>query len=382
MNDLDERIRTAVRDILDAAPDVGDRPKDASDWRRADHRPVLMSAAILIVVVGVAATTLVVRTEDNGDPARDATSPIATTPPTTALLEIGEVKLTVEYLPDGMFLNHAQANPDTFVAPEQTSVPEFQNYVPVTRFYAVDHAAPESAPVIVVTYDVWGSSTISPHPGAEPIEVNGMSGEVWQFSPDAEQLVFGPLDGHPVFVDGYNVSREQLLQAAAAVQISADKQATIPAEALPPGATELAAGLTGKSPLLSPIEYSEGVTTFVNWSDDVNDRTMVMETAAETPGLIGASRLGYQSVSDIEVGGRHGFLATSPEGEAILLSDGDRVVFISSHGLSADELIAVAESLRPATPDEWEDMTATYDLPDLYQSSTDDGTDVTSVEPD
>lgn len=118
---------------------------------------------------------------------------------------------------------------------------------------------------------------------------------------------------------------------------------------------------------MSPIEYSEGVTTFVNWSDDVNDRTMVMETA-ETPGLIGASRRGYQSVTDIEIGGRHGFLARSPEGAAILLSDGDRVVFISSHGLSADELIAVAESLRPATPDEWEDMTATYDWPDLYQS--------------
>lgn len=350
MTDIDDRIRSAVGDILDAAPNIGDRPGVESETKPAEPRPLLVGAAIATVAIGIGAIVLIDRRGEDMVPGADRSgAPTVAVSTMTLPLEIGDGRLILDPVPDGMILVNARSG---------TSVGSLSGQ-PITRVYATDHLAPETSAAIAVTTG-WPFDVPD---GAEPVDINGVEGHVERVSPVAERLVFTGAQGLNVAVEGYHLSRQELVTAAAAVEISSCETAelgvcgAIATQALPPSVTELAVG-TGGFRIFQPLTAEQGTMTGASWRNSTDDQAISYESHPVSAINIPANRLGYETFTDTEINGRPAFVRRSDAGVvSILIWDDRRAIFLRGSGLTAEELIAAASTLRPASDEEWQAMT-------------------------
>ena len=265
----------------------------------------------------------------------DTTASIPTSP------AVGSGRVTFDAIPAGWSRNGAsdQANSSEDL---------------VRRVYATDSASPETQPALMLTSNAAenGGDVV---PG-ETVSVHGVDGHLSSSSGGGQSLAFGPVDGFSYLLIGYNISRDELIAAANTVHQSPDGYgAVIDAAGLPAGVTEKGAGFMTGIWFVSRAAAAHSVPA-AYWTDGSGFLWYQSFADPELPKL---GRFGFDSVTDITVQGHPGFVATAqPDIVSIMWSDGTRTfLLVSSGGLSASELQAAAQSMRPVTDGEWADMT-------------------------
>lgn len=223
------------------------------------------------------------------------------------------------------------------------------------RIYATNLAHPERGPALVVTAypDIVGSP--GPHP--ETVEVRGVIGDLTDTVGGSRTLVFF-VDGYIYSLTAFNMTDEQLLALAESARPSADGNgAVVDHAALPDGVIEQLVGWRETSFVSSAA--SATIAPRVELNDPTTGSTATYLSFAD-PGLARLSRLAYGRINETTVNGQPAYIASTndPRYSTVVWAAGSRTVFLSGSGFSNDELLAIAESLRPISDTEWAAMQA------------------------
>lgn len=266
--------------------------------------------------------------------------------PVTVAADARVLRLSPATIPDGMYLVGCRFD----VLPAGDDV--------VDRVFAT--ATPETGPAFVLsTIDArYGSPYIDP--GAEVVTVQDV--ESWLTAgstPSSLTVSIGPIDGMWQRLTGYHVTRDELLTAANSVQPARDGYgAILDPTALPTDVTEIGAGVRDEGVWLTGRDAQQRVTGRASWIDG-GQRAFTYRTTLDTGTDLVANRIGFDDVTDIVIDGHSGYHATLGDFHTIVWSDGDISVMLGANGLTADELLAVAESMNQASQQEWENLVAT-----------------------
>jgi hypothetical protein len=302
---------------------------------RASRRRWLLAAAVALAVVA-AAGSVVALTDDEPPPVTSG----------------GGERLLPGWLPDGLAPSSAVDTKGVAdLAPDGRVV-----------VYGADPDAPWAGPLLAVAESSaqWEPPGVS---GDAEVTVGGRPGTLRTTGNTVTVAVDD--GGRLLIVVGHGL-REEAVLAAAEVATGGPSGPSIGAAALPAGFGEVARGpLSATFSLLPGYEYggpSMGPDTLaVSWIDPPNGRSVGLVQQPGTPADAAFVRLAQPDAATVEVRGREGILLTwqAPEGpapERVLRwwEPSGTLVTLVSVGLSDDELLRVAEGLRPATGDEVE----------------------------
>ena len=287
------------------------------------------------------------------------TSTLAPTPTPTATMDTilptmpasnapNDGRLIVDPLPAGR-------QPSAASDKQYTGIPEFVT----DRVYTTRSASPEDDVAFVVS--TIGANIGQPYigEGAETVTVQGVDAQVFPYDPggssidDAEAVAFGPIDGFYFQLVGYRTTRDELITAANSIRRSPDGDGAIIDEAaLPTGVIERAAGLPSELRLITR-EAAQRPSPNASWTDGT--RLVWYVSLDQSADLLSIYRIGFESVIDTSIHGHPAFVTTALNGRGRYLTwfDGSRTVLLGSTDLTDAELHAFAETLRPATAQEW-----------------------------
>lgn len=356
--DLDDRVRDALayradRTTITAATTFDGRPVAVVETRPLG--PVVAAAAALVVaVVGVGALAITRSTSSDraAEPTPLDSGPLPTTPGMTNVVTVPTVVAAVtEPAPpeasDAPLVHVPNDSPYVIgdAAPSETCLgcyfdPEAA-YGPASwRVYALAGDRPDSGPAIVTV----GQEDIvdTPGPYGAPVEVRGVTGHFSDLPGGGRMLSFF-VGGYLYQLTGYRLPDAQLV--------------VIAEEAEP--------GPDGVGVVLEPATLPDGVALrFEGWNDTVflargaSTRASFHDLDSGTsawflsiPGLETAhlSRLGFDTVTDVEVGIISGYVGTFDDPgtvRTVVWPNGARTMVLWSSDLTADELVALAGSLE------------------------------------
>jgi hypothetical protein len=219
-----------------------------------------------------------------------------------------------------------------------------------------DAADPWTGPVLIVSHIVAGSATRGDWPDGEAVTIDGKTVTVFQ-GEDGNWIARWPVDDGQVQVAGRELTRDQAIAAAAATAPSP----SIGAAELPDGFAELARGPMDAL-VAGALGYSGSTVGLAVTYGSVADGSTGYVSIIERPGPASAvdlARLAYDGTRSVTVRGQHAVLA--PTGDAALLQwaePGGLLVTIQAADLSDEDLLRVAENLRPAGPGEIDELLA------------------------
>jgi hypothetical protein len=318
------------------------RPSPSRGWRAA---VAIATAAAIIGALWLATS------RPGADP--DATGlPDATTP------GAADGHMTLDSVPSGW----------RFETASDSVYPDTADFV-IQRIYATSDTAPETLPALVLSSmgDVGEPMVGSP---AESVTVQGAPGRLSASAGGGQSLFFGPVDGHNYLLVGYHVTRAELITAANTVQRSPDDYgAVIDAAALPAGVSERGAGFVSEIWFISEQAAAHPIPQ-AHWTDGTG---ALWYRSFEDPDMPPLGRFGFDAVTDTTVNGNPAYVATvevdplalatgQPRPPAasvasVTWSDGTRTFLLASNSIGAEQLLGLAAALRPATDDEWTQMT-------------------------
>jgi hypothetical protein len=383
LGDLLERMSNPI--VVD---DIADRePSSLGDWQafESDESPVVAihdrrpssvrswrTATAIVTAAAVVGALWIVASRPGTDPDADEA------PDATA----ANGHMTLDSLPAGwrfeMATDSVYSDTDGFL---------------IERVYSTAGPAPEALPALLLSSigaDV-GEPVVGA--GAEAVEVQGVSARVFSSDGGGQSLVFGPLQGQNYRLVGYHVSRDELVAAANTVHPSADGYgAVIDDAALPAGVSERGAGFVSELWFISKQAAANPIPQ-AHWTDGTG---ALWYRSFEDPDMLPLGRFGFDTVTDTTVNGHPAIVATvavdplsagsTAQGSpvaSVTWSDGARTYLLASNSIDSQQLQSLAASLRPASDDEWAQLT---DASSTVQSSTPtttivgpEGTEVPSV---
>ena len=341
---LDRRGRAAAAAVRSAvaATLVADRPTGAggvADPAVAPYAPpsvrrprrgwMLAAAAALLAVAAVAGSVLALRGDDDPPVMSGGGGPI----------------LLPDWLPDGF-------------APGQA-----------IDFRTVGDVLPDGRVVaygLTAAADPWAGPTIAvvrvdqewtPDTDEAPVAYGGR--QVWAVGDGTVPAYAWGDGGATMMITGQGVDAGVLAAAAAAATV----EPAVPAGALPAGFAELARGGRSATHALPSVGYDAlGDAVAVTWYPDGvarQDRGIAVAQRPGTEAEVDLARLGDPAGRAVETRGRHAALATTP-GPLVQWWEDGMLVTVAGIGVPQEDVLRVAEGLRPAGPGELEDLLAEH----------------------
>jgi hypothetical protein len=265
-------------------------------------------------------------------------------------------------------------------------VPDPKDQRDITRIYARPTATPETGPVLIV--DSYGDDygVLEDYPStARSIDVGGTPGKQWER--DGRSFIAVHRDGYWFNLKSSGVSNP--VAVAAGMRRASDNYgAVVDPAALPEGVVELAAGRRGSADSVFNAAAMENPTPFVSWGSTTSNAGLSYVSFVESPSEFLARRVsfGYSSMSDISIDDHAGVLFTvsvdfgaRSTDVKLVWNDGHRTVLMTASNVPADDVVAAARSLRPATADEWRAMKSEAKRTQLAQEEAIAKSDATSV---
>lgn len=374
LDHLDQRAAEAARDLRSAAerrpipafaPDRLPTPAPSSSVRR--RRPLAVAAAVLLVV-GAAAGTVAVTRDRGGDGNQKASTPTSPRP-----FVAGE-------LPDGLRpVGVYSADGTTSDLDEEPLLGRFHVYGEDGRAVAGIAVGP---PLDELSDDADGDGELAGDERPERVVVDGV--DVWQVRPmpdavwsavehgdrtvvvlaptlsdaDRDALAVGAtLEGDDLRVDPTTVDRWDL------ISVLDDGMS-----AFPIAGTMRGAGSDGHQAVYFGAGGETGVTITSLSADD---------------GAVDALTLVAPDHGPVRVRGRDGIVVRfpidehSPDMVSVSWQErpGERIT-VGGIGLGEDQVLAIAEAVRPAEPDEWRTLVRDTRLGRLSDAINHDGTTV------
>lgn len=327
-------------------------PDVASPRRMA---PVLAAAAVAAVTVaGLVAVAA------RGDQSDTTLRPAATAPPVASSLPAPTAAEPMA--PDGAMIPGALPAPladatisaggylSSFTPPEPDSDA-------IRRWYTSTLTLPETAAWIAL--DSFPADRMAPDMvgPVEQAEVQGTVAELYEPRRFGDRAVTVTLDGTTYLLSGANLTDADLLQAAEYVRLADEGYgAVIDAEGLTNGLTERAAGGVFESWFLSRSSFETPILSLRVDGTDAAAWMMALHQDVEEHHL---HRLGFSSVTDITVHGQPAFLTTldtQANYRGVTWHEDGVTYLLGSNDLADDEVIELADGLRPATLAEWDQL--------------------------
>lgn len=298
--------------------------------RRPRRGWMLAAAAALLAVAAVAGSVLALRGDDD--------------PPVTSG---GGPILLPGWLPDGFAPGRA------------------------IDFRTVDDVFPDGRVVaygLTAAADPWAGPTIAVVrvdqewiPDTDEPSVAYGSRQVWAVGDGTVPAYAWGDGGATMLITGQGVDAGVLAAAAAAATV----EPAVPAGALPAGFAELARGGHSATHALPSAGYNAlGDAVAVTWySDGVarSDRGIAVTQRPGTEAEVDLARLGEPAGRAVETRGRHAVLATAP-GPLVQWWEDGMLVTVAGMGVTQEDVVRVAEGLRPARPGELEDLLADHGM--------------------
>lgn len=196
--------------------------------------------------------------------------------------------------------------------------------------------------------------------GDSGVTIGGAPAELQDLENGTRGLSFVPADGIAVTMSGHGLTDEQLIAAANAVRTEPGSTEPTIDPAVFPAGLELWATI-GPTGMLLPRLIGEmgSAGTATSWRSDDGRQVLVgaLDHADEAVELVNRFGLGPAAVP-VAVGGRPGW--QSADGLQVLWRPSAGVlVAVMASGLTAEEVLAIAQSVEPVDDDTWASMQAT-----------------------
>ena len=330
-------VETQVR--IDASRPTG--LAASGEERRVPARGVsLVAAGLVLVCGGVAIAGL---TGGGSQPTAESRPP-----------DVTMVEPPIEVTSSGRWTADADSGL-TLRRAEDWDVSTFTDAFDV-RIYATDSPQPEEGPALIVSgyEDIVGPP--GPHP--ETVTVRGVAADLVDGIGGSRTLVFF-VDGFIYSLTAFGMTDEQLVAVAESAQPSPDGYgAIIDPSLLPEGVTQQFVGW--RESWFVSAEASAQTAPRVEFDGPIDGASGVFVSFAD-PRLARLSRLAYGDVRDVVVNGWPGYVWASEAADsaAVVWATGSHTVYLTGVGLNAEALLDVAESLRPASDEEWSAVLAT-----------------------
>lgn len=319
--------------------------------------PVLAAAAVTVITVGglVAFATR----DDSAAPAVQPPSPTpvasqsspADAPPADDLAPAGAVVFddVSDLLPGATFSGGGGPAPDrsgSLLPPDH-----------VQRWYTSSMTQPELTPSILVESFPADRIGADVPAGAVPVSVQGVDAELYQHPVLAGRSVTFTLGDTTFVLTGTNIVDGDLLIAAGHVRSDPDGYgAVIAVEGLTNGLVERAAGTALETTFISR-EALGGASASISVESDVG--TVWVRTLEEDAALLGLHRLGYETVTDVMVHDAPAFVTTlahQPQYRGVSWHENGVTYIVGSNDLTTEMVVELANRLRSATLDEWNQL--------------------------
>lgn len=222
------------------------------------------------------------------------------------------------------------------------------------RIYAIDGPRPEDGPSLVVeSFDV-DARTPEVTSSTATVSVGDVDGFLFDRAAGGRGLVY-ETDGFWYDLTAYNLTDTQLLAAGEAARRSDDGNgAIIDPSGLADQLTTEAVGVAGESWFLS-LTAIDNPMSGARWEDGA--RSMWLQSFKQDPSIDRFQRIGAATVVDTTVSGQPAFIRTI-EGQddfrSITWRTDGHTHSLGSLGVSEQDLVQFAETLRPATTVEWD----------------------------
>jgi hypothetical protein len=369
------RVRMHAARSASNLDDVRDRA------RRRQRRQVTTIAAGLVAFAVAGGVFVAGRAPDapavGGVDTAEPTSSVATTGPTSSgVVGVDQPApggaLVFDRLPDEL----ADATGYRYVGAGSA---ELAPSARVQRRYTADVDAPERGPHLSLTVasSTQGNPPVIPPPevDVQTVSVRGVTGWLYDDPSGDGRTVAFAADGVVFELTGVQVSDEELLRAADHTSLGdggTDPSGTTawPAEidgvigpaGLPAGVVERAVGVANESGGFTSFTSNSSTHTSVRWADALppsdGDAMLSLGWVADDPDLLPLYRLGQGTVTDATVRGVPAFIVSRGEQRVTLVwfENGYRYS-LGGFALAVDDVLAAADSLRPATDAEWTALT-------------------------
>lgn len=327
-NDLDAVLRNETR-LGSGAPTK----------RRVSSQLLTQAAAIVLLVGAVALLIMFARPESPQIPSSSVEQAV---PPAPRLLAPAFVP--AGYAPTGF-------------DEDARSVYESAG---IERIYATRNALLGQGPTLSVVASNARLSEPQIDPSATDTEVQRSAGSIWSPGPGQERLRFGPIGATWFVVTGYGIDRATLLELAETVEPSPDgfgavvdtSEAAATLEEVIAGA-RYETNFIARSALDQPISHA----TWANDTGSFEYFVSVDGAAAVDAGRISAGRSVYNTIRDIQINGEPAIIASGENlggnHTTIYWTAGRETITLTSLNMIEEDVIAVAESMRPTTIEKW-----------------------------
>lgn len=365
--DLDTIARSAASAVREATRTVPLRSFDEPTERVARPRRVIGVFAVATVLAVVALVLITTR-------GADQESDIAGTPAPSS----NEQRLLPDRGAVPADLTSGSANDDAFAESSLTEGP-------VVRIYSSSTDAPEQGPAI----ELWSAPLtllmFNRPDDAETVTVRDIPATVHPNGHDSWTVVAGPYDGIELQLVGHHLTRDEVLAAAQTAQpLSGRIGAALDTTSLPAGVVERSIGTLYEVMYFPDSTLTAPVPVTGVMYRGAGDRMVWWFVARQPSAEMAYGRLFYDTVTDTTVHGQPAYFGTTSGDapfRALSWAEGDRTIVMGSRNLSAEELLALAESLHVATDAEWAELASSASDVDSQADTSTTVVDTTAFTP-
>lgn len=321
--------------------------------------PVLAAAA---AVAAVTVAGLVMLTPGAQAPAPGALTDESSS---TAALPPAEIGQPVDPAPAGALVldDAADILPGATISAGSTEAAPTDAVSPpaqVRRWYTATMVRPELGAAVSVEAFPSAMMVADVPADATSVSVRGVDAALYDHAMFPGRTVALTVDSTTYVLTGTNLTDGDLLLAAEHVGPAADGYGgVIAAAGLTNGLVERASGTVFETTFLSREALGlESAITYV----ESDAGTLWVRTIEEDAGLLDLHRLGYDTVTDTTVHDQPAFvttLANQPQYRGVTWHEDGVTYVVGSNGLTAETAVELANRLRPATLDEWNQLVGT-----------------------
>lgn len=323
--------------------------------------PVLAAAA---AVAAVTVAGLVVLTPGAQAPApgaqADESSPTAALPP-------AEVEQPVDPAPAGALVldDVSDILPGATISAVSTDAAATDAASPpaqVRRWYTATMVRPDLGAAVSVEAFPAATMVADVPADAASVSVQGVEAALYDHSMFPGRTVALTVDATTYVLTGTNLTDDDLLLAAEHVGPATDGYGGVIADAgLTNGLIERAVGTVFETTFLSREALGlESAVTYV----ESEAGTLWVRTLQEDAGLLDLHRLGYDTVTDTTVHDQPAFvttLANQRQYRGVTWHEDGVTYVVGSNDLTTETAVELADRLRPATLDEWNQLVESSD---------------------
>lgn len=322
--------------------------------------PLLAAAAVAAVTVA----GLVMLTPGAEAPApgaqADESSPTAALPP-------AEIEQPVDPAPAGALVidDVSDLLPGASISAGSTESPSVDAASPpaqVRRWYTATMVRPDLDAAVAVEAFPAAMMAADVPANATSVSVQGVDAALYDHPMFPGRTVALTVDATRYVLTGTNLADDDLLLAAEHVGPAADGYGGVIADAgLTNGLVERAVGTVFETTFLS--REALGLQSAVTYVESEAGMLWV-RTLQEDAGLLDLHRLGYDTVTDTTVHGQPAFvttLANQTQYRGVTWHEDGVTYVVGSNDLTTETAVELANRLRPATLDEWNQLVESSD---------------------